>query len=279
MKFEVMTITPEMAEQMLEKNIPTNRKKKKRNISRWALIMRNGGWRLVHQGIAFDKDGNLCDGQNRLYAVVLAGVPVRFVVAYYEEGDDDPLYAIDTGTVRTFRDQQHINGEPEWVEQMESIAYSLMMMHGITANILTAETMANFMKANESVFRGFYDLMDGKLTKIPAPVMGALLLAYANGADADGIKRFVSLWRTNDVEGSAKYNARALLNFRQNVKASLHRNRAGLAKMQGMIRAYLNNYGRSDERIWYPMYGVLDTTEIDKMQPVAAARRKGQLNA
>lgn len=71
-----MIITPEMAADWLENR---NSAEKNRRISpqisvRYAKLMQlRGGWRDTHQGIAFDTEGWLTDGQTRLKGLQLAG--------------------------------------------------------------------------------------------------------------------------------------------------------------------------------------------------------------
>jgi hypothetical protein len=43
--------------------------------------MKGGSWRLTHQGIAFNCDGTLLDGQHRLAAIIESGIAVQMLVA------------------------------------------------------------------------------------------------------------------------------------------------------------------------------------------------------
>ena len=79
MKTEIVTITPEMAQAYLAKNT-NNRRIRPTAVDRYACDMRAGKWDLTHQGLAFNCDGTLLDGQHRLAAIVEAGVPVTMMV-------------------------------------------------------------------------------------------------------------------------------------------------------------------------------------------------------
>lgn len=71
-----MIITPAIAaDWLLYRNSPEkNRRISERIAVRYAKLMQQpGGWRETHQGIAFDTDGWLTDGQTRLLALKLAG--------------------------------------------------------------------------------------------------------------------------------------------------------------------------------------------------------------
>ena len=82
MDTKVTTITPEMAREWLKKNMHNNRPVLKATVHNYARQMRCGTWNLTHQGIAFDQNGELVDGQHRLSAIIEANVPVKMNVTY-----------------------------------------------------------------------------------------------------------------------------------------------------------------------------------------------------
>lgn len=69
---EVKTITPKWAMEILDKHNPVNRSVSEQTVQSYANDMKAGRWVLNHQGIAFDENGNLVDGQHRLWACVFA---------------------------------------------------------------------------------------------------------------------------------------------------------------------------------------------------------------
>lgn len=75
-----LIITPEMAANWLEHRNKGNRAKSPRVIQRYARAMRDGRWMATHQGIAFDEEGLLLDGQHRCEAIAASGVPVQMHV-------------------------------------------------------------------------------------------------------------------------------------------------------------------------------------------------------
>jgi hypothetical protein len=75
MKTEEQLITPEMAKDYLTRNT-RNRKLRKSVVEQYARDMRHGRWLLTHQGIAFNCDGTLLDGQHRLEAIILSQTSV-----------------------------------------------------------------------------------------------------------------------------------------------------------------------------------------------------------
>lgn len=76
----VVDVTPAIAEKWLAKNHEDNRAVVWHRVEAFANDMRAGAWKLTHQGVAFDEEGRLIDGQHRLQAVVHAGVTVRMLV-------------------------------------------------------------------------------------------------------------------------------------------------------------------------------------------------------
>ena len=79
-KFEIIEITPEMAEQWLKKN-PNNRSIRFATVKSYAKQMLAGDWDITGQAISFDTEGKLIDGQHRLSAIILAKKPVKMLVA------------------------------------------------------------------------------------------------------------------------------------------------------------------------------------------------------
>jgi hypothetical protein len=73
MTTKVETITPEIATEILEKRNPRNRTISEGTVSAYATDMRNKRWTLTHQGLAFDENGDLIDGQHRLWACFQSG--------------------------------------------------------------------------------------------------------------------------------------------------------------------------------------------------------------
>lgn len=79
LKTEIMEITPKLAGEMLTLN-KDNRKMSSHAVAVYAHKMLSGQWKLTHQGIAFDEEGFLLDGQTRLAAVIQSGCTVPMMV-------------------------------------------------------------------------------------------------------------------------------------------------------------------------------------------------------
>jgi hypothetical protein len=104
----VQTITPARAAEWLTANT-TNRPLSRPIVRGFAEAMRRGEWLVTHQGIAFDVNGTLVDGQHRLAAVIEADQPVEMTV--FTEVPEGAFDVLDTGKRRTAADVLAIEGE------------------------------------------------------------------------------------------------------------------------------------------------------------------------
>ena len=105
---KVQKISPARAGQMLEANT-SNRPLSRSTVRSFADAMRRGEWLVTHQGIAFDINGVLVDGQHRLAAVVEADVPVEMTV--FTDVEAGTFDVLDTGKKRNAADVLAIEGE------------------------------------------------------------------------------------------------------------------------------------------------------------------------
>lgn len=101
--YDRVTVTPSLAKQWLGKNADNNRSPKQGKIPSYARDMLSGRWNSdTGETIKFDEDGVLVDGQNRLLAVVQAGIAVDFDVA--RGLPRTAMQVIDSGAARTGMD-------------------------------------------------------------------------------------------------------------------------------------------------------------------------------
>jgi len=103
LKTEEVIVTPAMALKWLAKN-KSNRPLNSARIGEYGKIITRGHWELSHQGIAFNAEGELVDGQNRLVAIVRSGIAVPLLVSYYPDKRTAMGRPIDTGRPRSTSD-------------------------------------------------------------------------------------------------------------------------------------------------------------------------------
>jgi hypothetical protein len=107
MEIRKVLVTPEMAEQMLEKN-KNNRKVRYDKINQYAKDMLSDRFREdTGELIKLSTEGDLLDGQHRLLAIVKANKPYYFHIAYGLK--KDIFSVIDSGTSRSASDVFKIN--------------------------------------------------------------------------------------------------------------------------------------------------------------------------
>ncbi|SHF99959.1 hypothetical protein [Streptoalloteichus hindustanus] len=135
-------ITPELASQWLLLNVH-NRPLSKTFVQQLAQQITRGEWQLTHQGIAFDEDGHLSDGQHRLEAIVKAGIPVRSVVT--RNVPRSAFVVMDTGRKRGARDALALVGE----EHPTFLAPALRGLHLYLASPETAWSGQSSVVSNE----------------------------------------------------------------------------------------------------------------------------------
>jgi hypothetical protein len=104
---KVVKVTPVHAAHLLEKNT-RNREVSQGTVDKYARDMKAGRWKLNGETIKFDWNGELRDGQHRLWAVLQADEPVDLEFA--ENLDPAVMDTIDTGRARSFGDVLRIGG-------------------------------------------------------------------------------------------------------------------------------------------------------------------------
>jgi hypothetical protein len=97
----VETIGPETAKKYLKHN-SNNRPLRKTHVEALARDMKRGVFFLSHQGIAFDVNGQLADGQHRLAAIIDSGCPVQMLVT--RNVPEDTYKVVDVGAKRSIAD-------------------------------------------------------------------------------------------------------------------------------------------------------------------------------
>lgn len=102
-------ITPEMARYYLEKNNVNQRKLNANWVNHLATAITYGHWKLTHQGIAFDVNDTLIDGQHRLAAIVKASISVEILVSV--NCPPVSMSAIDLGKKRSAVDVGYVLGK------------------------------------------------------------------------------------------------------------------------------------------------------------------------
>jgi len=105
---EIVDITPEFAEELLEQNTH-NRSLKPQVIARYVDDLKNGEWCFNGDAIRISIDGQLLDGQHRLLAIAESQVTVPMILV--DGIRDRAQMTIDSGVNRSYSDHLKLSGE------------------------------------------------------------------------------------------------------------------------------------------------------------------------
>jgi hypothetical protein len=122
MEYKRVNVTPQAAAKMLERNTG-NRDIRQARVDYFVDLLTRGEFKCTHQGIAIGPDGNLLDGQHRLWAVVSSGIGADMMVA--TNVDPDTYTAIDTAVKKTNADLLRIDRRIT-----EVAGYVIRFIHG-----------------------------------------------------------------------------------------------------------------------------------------------------
>jgi hypothetical protein len=99
---KIEEVTPAKAQQWLEGNVD-NRKLREDRVLAHARVLQAGEWELGESAIVFDDQGVLINGQHRLSAVIVSGIPARFIILRGVPSQTQEI--MDTGLGRNLADQ------------------------------------------------------------------------------------------------------------------------------------------------------------------------------
>lgn len=140
---EVRNVSPTQAKNWLSKNAG-NRPIRDKHVRALAEAMKKGQWRLTNQAIGFDANGNLADGQHRLYAVIESGKTVKMMVTTGLE--PEVRNVIDTGVIRNAGQALYMAGITRHYKDIA--AACRLLYHYERGTILS---MTNYPTSNDDI--------------------------------------------------------------------------------------------------------------------------------
>ena len=183
-------VTPAQARDWLIKNNKGNRKMRETTVEAFARDMRNGDWLLNHQGIAFNAEGVLLDGQHRLAAVAESGLPQWFMVS---TGWPDAtkkqtrlMDTVDRGAARSIADVlglQHGVAEPRQVVLTASALARACTGYTRQSWKLTMPTVLSIVDAFKVGIKFSVEQRPKTIRLRQACVMAAVAIAYTAHPD------------------------------------------------------------------------------------------------
>ena len=216
MNSKVINVTPKMAEIWLEQNVHNNRPVRDAEVTKFARDMVAGNWKVTHQGIAFNEDGKLIDGQHRLWAVVQSGCTVPMLV--WEGLPEEALHLIDSGLARTASDSlgfltdDHAYTNPKVIAAFRHILKTSLNFP--QKYKFTATELYDYMRKYDNIVHAIYWLVCHDHAFVAsAGYFSGLMFAVANDEPLEAVKAF----DTMVVKGTATpgdYNYQAGVRFR-----------------------------------------------------------------
>jgi len=245
-------ITPSRAEHYLKRN-RSNRPVKPGNILKIKNDLEQGNFRLTHQGIAFDWDGNLIDGQHRLMAIAESGVTAHMYVTY--NCDPEIFKVIDSGSTRNTNDVLKLLGVVNYSTVASGIrlvlwahdrysAQTSVFVKKVYKNYTTtnAETAAFYTQNAENL--DYLTDKARKLRKMNAALMQSSILAFLflakekTGSDAQAHEFMYRIASgANLRSGSVELALSKYINVR-------HLDLQGYKKGEFMLMAYIKAFNR-----------------------------------
>jgi len=206
----VFVITPSIAREILTRVWDGQRKVRRQHVQELTRMIRNGQFELTHQGLLFDAEGWLHDGQHRLSACVMSGVSIRIQCSVTNNAD---VYKVlDQGARRTVSDLYGVSPESsaicrfivsmlnkinkslapveyEWVWNSdihrlaeELLAYAPKKQRGLSSAMIRSCAVMTAMIEGDSeyAFRFYKNMNNLDFNALP-PIGLSLMKRYSNG--------------------------------------------------------------------------------------------------
>jgi len=209
-------ITPEIAKSMLERNTKNFRKIKESSIRNYARDMESGNWSLSHQGISFDKDGVLHDGQNRLYACIKSGVPFETLV--FKNCDGKLSFNVDVGPRRNVADWLRQNGYKNCTQLASALKLYYAVKHEKEPHSvrLTPNEQITILEENPRIvdFFNYCKILDGAV-RPSCPAVVLYVSVMENGTPENIADDFVDTFYTGSMFGDPRFSLREAISYRR----------------------------------------------------------------
>lgn len=204
------TVTPALAERWINAN-KTNRKLRDGVVEQYAADMRAGRWTQCIDPIAFYDDGDLADGQHRLFAVIESNCSQRFIILRGLSRTDG--LNIDTGLGRTVVDNARISGRDDHLSNtLVAVARSVATGQasvGRLSNSQKLELVDTYRECCE------WAVSKGPNTKNirNSAMLGAIARAYLWEKDKERLQRFCEVVGSGFMADDSETAAIAIRNY------------------------------------------------------------------
>ena len=204
----VENITPEKAREYLKTNTDNYRKISRAKSAIYAREMKAGKWELNGEGIMFAEDGTLKNGQHRLAAILMAGIPVRMTVI---RGIGSGVNIYDNGMTRSVKQMAQAGGCGD-ISGTEAAVGSAIV--GRFQQAPKGEVISYLQKHWSEINRA-YKLSRASSRKSLSGRMCCVLAAYlmlrAREAKSYDLESFYQIFSTGNIVGTEGYEPSSAL--------------------------------------------------------------------
>lgn len=211
----VMTITPEIAAQMLKLS-KGNRRIDVRRVRNYAETMKAGKFTLNNDAICFNADGTLVNGHHRLTACIKCGIPFQALV-----NRNMPTNSVyDRGKPRSIGDSLYMGKViPKELTHNSYVAIAnryLEIQNGDKLRSVAEYMVGNFLAENKDYILKVHS-MSGQGASKPiarkSPIETALFAALKSGVDENILNDFVTVVNSGYSSGDKQSAAVMLRNY------------------------------------------------------------------
>lgn len=175
---EILLVTPAMAEKWLEGKAH-NRPIHDSHVQKFERLLQAGDFHLTHQGVAFDTDHRLIDGQHRLWAIMNSGIAAEMMVSHGWPPDTQQF--VDQGLIRTTLDVINLR-DPDTNATRYTVAVARRMQIGTRGTLLlTTHDVVHFAEEHRAALTfAVQEALQNKRPRYvtPAGVGAALARAF-----------------------------------------------------------------------------------------------------
>ncbi len=143
-------VTPEIASEYLAANT-RNRPLNKPYVRELSQDLEQNRWKRTHQGVAFDWNGVLLDGQHRLHAIVASGIAAKLLVT--RGCDPETFDVIDAVRKRTAAQIAQMSGESKDAPRTTAMARAIRTVAYKEHRVSNAAVIAYFVEHKDTLER------------------------------------------------------------------------------------------------------------------------------
>ncbi len=273
-QFEV--ITPEVAQEYLTHNT-RNRKLSKPYARQLAQELEQGRWKPTHQGIAFDANGALVDGQHRLQAIVSSGVSAPIQVT--RGVDPEAFDVIDQHLRRTAAQIVAMGGGTKDAPRVIAMARAIRTVAYKEGRVSNAAAVEYYAEHKDTLER--YLPVARKYTQAVGAAFAWCDMLGWEGVEAAAQRLVETLWDSPEDPMRALHRRSESADFRRGNGQSGVKVRFDIAL--NCLQAVHDGRPLKVARVWMPDYAALERAAmrpgaargIVSVAPAAAAEDDG----